>query len=119
MDPKVDKMHTLLYIYICDGETTKYDFSAEKNQQLVKERSISFEEVIAAIGAGGVLDILPHPNPAKYPNQEIYVININDYIYLVPFVRKDKNTVFLKTIFPHRKLTKLYLKGDSDEKEKE
>src|SRR6202795_4577527 len=94
----------------------QFDFSAEKNQQLITERGISFEEVIAAIGDGAVLDVLPHPNPTQYPNQQIYVLNINDYVYLVPFVRKDKETVFLKTIFPHRKLTKHYLRGNSNEK---
>ena len=100
-------------------EQKKYDFSAEKNQQLIKERGISFEEVIAAIGEGAVLDILPHPNPVKYPNQKVYVLNMNNYVCLVPFVKKDENTVFLKTIFPHRKLTKHYLKRGLYEKEKE
>lgn len=96
----------------------KFDFSVEKNQQLIKERGISFEEVIAAIWGGALLDIIPHPNPLKYPNQEIYVLNINNYAYLVPFVRKNENTIFLKTIYPHRKLTALYLKGNEYEKEK-
>src|SRR4051812_9924133 len=95
----------------------QYNFSPEKNQQLINERGISFEEVMAAIEEGAVLDVVPHPNPAKYPNQEMYVVNINNYVYLVPFVRKDKSTVFLKTIFPHRKLTKHYLIGDKYEKE--
>ena len=99
-------------------EEQQYDFSAEKNQQLIKERGISFEEVIAAISEGAVLDVLPHPNPAKYPNQKMYVLNMNNYVCLVPFVRKDKNTVFLKTIFPHRKLTKQYLRRGGYEKEK-
>lgn len=97
-------------------EKQQFDFSAEKNRQLIKERGISFEEAIAAIGEGAVLDILPHSNPAKYPNQEIYVLNISNYVCLVPFVRKEKNTVFLKTIFPHRKLTKKYLRGGKYEK---
>lgn len=55
--------------------------------------------------------MLPHPNPEKYLNQWIYVVNVNDYAYVVPFVRIDKSTIFLKTIFPHRKLTKQYLQG--------
>ena len=91
-------------------EKWQFDFSAKKNQQLIEERGISFEEVIVAIKEGAVLDILPHPNPTKYPNQMVYVLYLNDYVYLVPFVRKDEKTVFLKTIFPHRKLTKQYLK---------
>lgn len=99
-------------------ERTKshYEFSAEKNQFLIKERGISFEDIIAVINDGGMLDVLPHPNSAKYPNQEIYVVNIDNYIYAVPFIRKDENVIFLKTIFPHRKLTKRYLGGTEYEK---
>lgn len=92
-----------------EEKKSQYEFSAEKNQQLIKERGISFEEVIATIEKGLILDIIPHPNSTKYPNQMIYIININDYVCLVPFIRKDKNTIFLKTIFFHRKLTKQYL----------
>lgn len=92
-----------------EKEILHYEFSAEKNQKLIAERGISFEEVIMAIGEGAVLDILPHPNLKKYPNQEIYVININNYACLVPFI-KNGNTIFLKTIFPHRKLTQQYLR---------
>lgn len=94
------------------GKNINYEFSEEKNCRLIIERGISFEEVIAAIEEGSLLDVIPHPNSQKYPNQKIYVVNINDYICLVPFVRKDKETVFLKTIFPNRKLTKQYLKRE-------
>lgn len=87
-----------------------YNFSREKNELLIKERGICFEQIIAAIESGAVLDILPHPNTAKYPTQKIYVVNISGYVYLVPFVENDDQTIFLKTIFPHRKLTKHYLK---------
>jgi hypothetical protein len=86
-----------------------YEFSAEKNQQLIEERYISFEDIIAAVSNGKLLDTISHPNKTKYPNQPIYVIEINGYAHLVPFVRKDKYTVFLKTIIPSRKLTKKYL----------
>lgn len=90
-------------------EKPHYEFSADKNQQLIKERLISFEDVIAALGNDKLLDTVAHHNRTKYPNQEIYIIDINGYVYLVPFVRKDKHTAFLKTIVPSRKLTKKYL----------
>src|SRR3990167_4550568 len=99
-----------------EKEEQYYEFSADKNQYLIKERGISFEDVVVAIEEGALLDVVPHPNPTKYPNQEMYVVNINNYVHLVPFIRKDKNTVFLKTIIPHRKLTKLYLRGNQYEK---
>jgi uncharacterized DUF497 family protein len=89
-----------------------YNFSAEKNQQLIKERGVSFEAVIAALDNGKLLDIIE--NAEKYPHQKIYVIEMNKYAYLVPFVRQENQNVFLKTIFPSRKLTRKYLdKGKS------
>ena len=90
-------------------EKPHYEFSADKNQQLIKERLISFEDVIVALGNDKLLDTIDHHHKTKYPNQEIYIIDINGYVYLVPFVRKDKHSVFLKTIVPSRKLTKKYL----------
>ncbi len=88
-----------------------YDFSSEKNNQLIKERGISFEEIIVTLEKGKILDILEHPNSEKYPHQKIYIVQINNYIYSVPFVRKSEQEIFLKTAFPNRKLTKKYL-GD-------
>ena len=90
-------------------EKTLFEFSSEKNQTLIKERGISFEDAISALDNGKLLDIITHPNEVKYPNQKIYIIELNGYVYLVPFVRKNKEIVFLKTIFPSRKLTKQYL----------
>lgn len=92
-------------------ETIKlqYEFSADKNQQLIEGRNVSFEEVVTALENGKLLDVMRHYNKTKYPHQEIYIVDINEYVYLVPFVKKDENTVFLKTIFPSRKLTKKYL----------
>lgn len=87
----------------------QYDFSAGKNQKLISERGISFEEVIAALNDDRLLDIIRHHNQVNYGHQQMYVVNIDNYVYLIPFVKKDENTVFLKTIFPSRKLTNCYL----------
>jgi len=96
-------------LYFCQMNNVNYEFSDEKNRKLVEERGIGFKEIIQAIQRGAVLDILPHPNFKKYPNQEIYVIEIDNYVYLVPYIKSD-DIIFLKTIFPHRKLTRKYLK---------
>lgn len=87
-----------------------FEFNHEKNAVLLQERGISFEQVIALIEQEGyVLNIQDHPNQSKYPNQKIYVVEIDGYCYLVPCViNKDK--VFLKTIIPSRKATKEYRK---------
>lgn len=87
----------------------RFEWSDTKNLQLKLERGISFEEIVFLIEHGGLMDVVPHPNPEKYPNQLVYVININNYIYLVPFVKGDTGARFLKTIIPSRKATKSYL----------
>lgn len=85
-----------------------FDWDARKNELLKVEREICFEDVIIAIAEGKLLAILEHPNKAKYPNQKIFVVNINNYAFLVPFV-EDSEKVFLKTIIPSRKATKKYI----------
>ena len=90
-------------------EKPNFDYSPEKNAFLKKVRGISFEEVELAINEGKVLDVIEVRNTKEHPNQRMYVININDYVYLVPFARNG-DVAFLKTIFPSRKFTKLYLK---------
>ncbi len=85
-----------------------FDWSDEKNIELKHERDVSFEEVIIAIEEGSLLDIVENSNKKLYPNQKIFIVNINDYAYLVPFVEDDEK-VFLKTIIPSRKATKKYL----------
>ena len=93
-----------------------FSWDPEKNEKLKAERNISFEEIVFYIERGQVIDILEHPNKKKYPNQFIFVIPIEDYVYLVPFVEKE-NEIILKTIIPSRKATKQYLKG-GDENER-
>jgi uncharacterized DUF497 family protein len=86
-----------------------FSWDPDKNEKLKAERHISFEEIIFYIEQGLVLDILEHPNKEKYPNQQIFVVRVEDYVYLVPFV-EEENRIYLKTIIPSRKATKEYLK---------
>jgi uncharacterized DUF497 family protein len=83
-------------------------WSSEKNAQLIRERGISFERVIFHIERDEILDIVKHPNPSKYPNQRMFILDIGNYAYLVPFVETETE-IFLKTIIPSRKATKKYL----------
>lgn len=85
----------------------------DKNSWLKLVRGVSFEEVLFHIEAGDILDILEHPNAERYPGQKIYVVLIDDYVCLVPFVESD-DEIFLKTIIPSRKATRAY-KGVYDE----
>ena len=87
-----------------------FSWNPEKNTSLVQERGISFEEIVFHIEKGDVLDLLEHPNRERYPNQRVFVVNVEGYAYIVPFV-EDENEVFLKTIIPSRKATRDYLGG--------
>jgi uncharacterized DUF497 family protein len=91
-----------------------FRWNSEKNEALKEERGVSFESMVVAIEAGGLLDILAHPNERKYPHQRVLVVARDGYAYLVPFV-EDDDCFFLKTVIPSRKATRDYLsQGDDD-----
>ena len=86
-----------------------FDWNSGKNDWLKAERDICFEDAITAINdKKRLLKVEKHKNQKRYPNQNMFIININNYAYLVPFVEDDEK-VFLKTIIPSRKATKKYL----------
>jgi uncharacterized DUF497 family protein len=85
-----------------------FDWNQKKNELSKLERGVCFEDVVLAINSGGLIIIIEHPNKKLFPNQQIYILEINKYAYLVPFV-DDKDRRFLKTIIPSRKMTKKYL----------
>ncbi len=85
-----------------------FRWNHEKNETLKIERSISFEEIVLAIEADGLLDVLRHPNPEKYPNQSIFVVTLDEYVYLAPYV-EEPDYYFLKTVIPSGKATRDYL----------
>ena len=87
-----------------------------KNAKLKADRGIGFEDIVFHIERGDLLDILEHPNPDRYAGQRIFVVQREDYVYLVPFV-EDEHAVLLKTIIPSRKATKEYLGEESDDHE--
>jgi uncharacterized DUF497 family protein len=89
------------------------NWNATKNQQLVSDRGISFEDVVFYLQQGALLDDAEHPNPDKYPNQRVFVVNIDNYAHLVLYVESRKE-IFLKTTIPSRKATKQYL-GESND----
>ena len=90
-----------------------FDWDEEKNELLKRERGISFEEVIFHIEKGDVLDVIDNPNAAKYRSQKVYILDIDGYAYLVPFIESQYGR-FLKTIIPSRKMTRKYLYGDEN-----
>jgi hypothetical protein len=66
---------------------------------------IGLAECAVAIEEGRILDDLPNPTRE---GQRIFVLDINDYAYVVPYITESK-VIFLKTMFPSRKHTAHYL----------
>lgn len=92
-----------------------FTWNDEKNELLKKTRSVSFEAVVWAIQQGDLLAAIKHPNSAKYANQVVLYVEIEDYVYTVPCV-ENENEIFLKTAYRDRKATKIYLnRGDDNE----
>ena len=87
-----------------------YNWNSDKNQEINLNRGISFEKAVFYIEHGGLLDDIVHPNVTDYPSQRAFILKIEDYVYLVPYVESEYE-IFLKTIIPSRKFTRIYF-GD-------
>jgi len=86
-----------------------FDWSPEKNEWLREVRGLTFDEVLYHIQMDGLRDVLEQANREKYPGQRVFVVDVEGYVYLIPFV-ESQDIIFLKTIIPSRKMTKRYLK---------
>lgn len=89
-------------------------WNPEKSEELRRERGLGFEEVVLHLERGDLLAVLEHPQPQRFGRQRIFVVAIDDYAYLVPFV-EDGQFVFLKTIIPSREATRDYLRRKDHE----
>lgn len=85
-------------------------YELEKSKKLKAERGISFEDIEFALLNGHLLGLIEHPNKEKYAHQRVLFVEINQYAYAVPYVKQVDGSVFLKTIYPSRKATAIYLK---------
>ena len=81
-----------------------------KNEWLILNRGISFEEISDKILNADYIEILE--NPAR-EDQLYFIMNINNYTWVVPFLINRSNQIVLKTAFPSRKFHKKY--GEKDE----
>lgn len=78
-------------------------WNSEKNELLKRTRGVSFEDIINA----KLIGIKKHH---RRKNQKLMLFEYNHYIWIVPYVEDDDH-IFLKTLFPSRKYSKLIL-GD-------
>ncbi len=90
-----------------------FDWNDEKNEWLRQERGVTFPQVVHTVMSGGLLSVIEHTNPERYPNQKMLVVAIDDYAYIVPFVTGEEG-FFLKAIIPSRKMTKRYLRDQTE-----
>jgi hypothetical protein len=94
----------------------KIVWNLEKAAELQSDQTrgnVGFEACVVALESGKLLDVAPNPS-SNHPTQKMYVLNINNYAYCVPFV-ETATQIFLKTVFPSRKYTALYLEDLSDD----
>jgi uncharacterized DUF497 family protein len=86
-----------------------FRWDPQKNAQLMRERGLSFEQIVLAVEGGDLLQAIAHPTPARYPEQKIMVVAMDAYAFLVPFVQEEDG-YFLKTIIPSRKATRDFMR---------
>ena len=78
-----------------------YDWSETKSRRLKKTRGVSFDEIVGA----RLVDVLAHP---AREHQRLMIFEHRGYCWVAPYVEKD-GVCFLKTLYPSRKFTKIYL----------
>jgi len=88
----------------------EFAFDSKKNEVLTARRGVTFQMVIEAIAENGILADFANPNQDKYPGQRVLVVELERYVYCVPYVI-DGATWHLKTIYPSRRFKHL-LKGE-------
>ena len=111
---------------IADTPKSQRRFSAtfcrllSDSQGLVRGPALRFRcqsahivSIVFHVAHGGLLDTIEHPNQRRYAGQRIFIVKVEEYVCLVPFVEDDA-VIFLKTIVPSRKMTKQYLGGDAE-----
>lgn len=75
-----------------------------KSERLKKTRGASFEEIIQS----KLIAVKRHPKKA---HQHVLLFEHRGYVWVVPYVLTG-DAIFLKTLYPSRKYTKLYKRGE-------
>ena len=89
------------------------NFSDTKNKILMKSREIDLKEIVDALITKGAIDIINHPNQDRYPGQKIFIIELCEINYFVPYV-ESKQEIFLKTAFRCTKWANKFLKKQKE-----
>ena len=76
-------------------------WDAEKDLWLQGHRGVSFQDIATCILSDALIDMIENPSRG---GQEAFVIRFRGYIWVVPFVLEDNESIFLKTAYPSRKM---------------
>lgn len=87
-------------------EHSIFKYTEDKSLLVEKRCGFDFDKAVELIKEGNLLDEIEHPIRR---NQRIFVLKVDNYVYAIPFIVEKDGTVFLKTMYPSRKLTKDYL----------
>ena len=89
----------------------KFSWETKKNNLLKQSLNISFEQIVLAIENKQVVDVIEHPDQEKYKGQKFFLVEYNNYIYVVPaYIADSGDECHLKTIYPSRKFTRKFLR---------
>jgi uncharacterized DUF497 family protein len=78
----------------------KIKWDEEKNKLLKEERGVSFEEILNSTFLGA-------EKHRTRKNQMVLLYEYKKYVWVVPCIVEGKD-IFLKTMFPSRKYTKMF-----------
>ena len=92
----------------CVPMEPSFDWSLKKNRQLIGQRGFSVERIVSGLEPGDLVDVLKHPNQEGFPGQLVYLVEVAEYIHLVPFVIQAEARRFLQTITPGSEATREY-----------
>ena len=84
---------------------TEISWNALKSKRLKMVRGVSFEEMLQM----KLVKIREHPTKS---HQKMMLYDYKGYIWAVIFVGSEQEGVFLKTMYPSRKYTKQYQRGE-------
>ena len=91
-------------LYNCIYNKKELRWSRLKSERLKRTRGVSFEEIVLT----GFIAVRRHP---KREGQNVMLFKHKGYIWVVPYVEENDH-IFLKTLYPSRKYTKIYKRGD-------
>ncbi len=85
-------------------QSKQFKWDSIKNNELIRGRGVSFEEIVQAIENDAPRQIMQNPSRE---GQFLLAIYLKDYYWAVPFVIENEDIMLLKTAYKTRKLMRL------------